>query len=78
MSLKTLDSFNVESMNNSLRPSIDLICVIDKSGSMKGEKMFLVKDTLKYLVELLNEKDRISIVEFEAVANRILPLVSVS
>lgn len=45
---------------------------------MKGEKMFLVKDTLKYLVELLNERDRISIVEFEAVANRILPLVAVS
>jgi len=52
--------------------------VIDKSGSMKGEKMFIVKNTLRYLVELLNEKDRIAIVEFEYVANRILPLVAVS
>jgi len=40
--------------------------------------MFIVKNTLKYLVELLNEKDRIAIVEFEFVANRILPLVAVS
>ena len=45
---------------------------------MKGEKMFIVKNTLKYLVELLNEKDRIAIVEFEFVANRILPLVAVN
>ena len=45
---------------------------------MKGEKMFLVKDTLKYLVQLLNDRDRIAIIEFENVANRILPLVTVS
>jgi Mg-chelatase subunit ChlD len=44
------------------RPSIDLICVIDKSGSMSGEKMKQVKETLLYLLELLNENDRIMLV----------------
>lgn len=62
----------------SVRPSIDLICVIDKSGSMKGMKMELVKSTLKYLTELLNENDRISLVEFESEAKRISPLMSCS
>ncbi len=47
----------------SSRPSIDLICVIDKSGSMNLDlKMHYVENTLIYLLELLKENDRISIV----------------
>jgi Mg-chelatase subunit ChlD len=32
------------------RTSVDLICVIDNSGSMSGHKIQLVKDTLKFLL----------------------------
>ena len=34
----------------SKRPSLDIVAVIDKSGSMKGEKLFLVKKSLAHLV----------------------------
>jgi hypothetical protein len=36
------------------RLPFDLICVLDKSGSMAGEKIKLVKDTLKFLLEELD------------------------
>jgi Mg-chelatase subunit ChlD len=47
-----------------MRPGIDLICVIDVSYSMNGKKLALVKETLLYLLELLNESDRLSLVSF--------------
>ncbi len=37
------------------RGGVDLICVIDKSGSMSGEKIELVKKTLIQLGEFLGE-----------------------
>lgn len=36
-----------------LRFPIDLVCVIDTSGSMDGEPLDLVKETLLFLVDLL-------------------------
>lgn len=47
------------------RPPIDLVCVIDRSGSMSGEKIKLVKDSLKYLVSILEPSDRLALVTFE-------------
>jgi uncharacterized protein YegL len=46
------------------RVPIDLVCVVDQSGSMGGEKMNLLKETLVYITEQLNEFDRLSIVSF--------------
>ena len=47
------------------RVSADLICVIDISGSMQGEKIKLVKESLKILVDMMEEKDRIALVLFD-------------
>jgi len=47
------------------RVSADLICVIDISGSMCGEKISLVKESLKILVDMMDPKDRIALVLFE-------------
>lgn len=44
---------------------MDLICVIDDSGSMKGKKAQLVRKSLKYLLKIMNEDDRISLVKFD-------------
>lgn len=35
------------------RNGIDLICLIDHSGSMMGEKIFLVQRTLSNMLEFL-------------------------
>jgi len=47
------------------RPPIDLVCVIDRSGSMSGEKIKLVKDSLNYLVSILEQNDRLALVVFD-------------
>ncbi|CAB3982076.1 Hypothetical predicted protein [Paramuricea clavata] len=49
----------------SKRPTLDIVAVIDRSGSMKGEKLFLVKKSLKFLVQNLLEKDRLSVVTYD-------------
>jgi len=55
---------------------MDLMCVIDVSGSMKGDKINQVKASLKLLTNFLNESDRISIVIFNSNAERILKFTS--
>ena len=56
------------------RTSVDLICVIDNSGSMSGEKIELVKDTMRFLLETLTPSDRLSIITFNSYATRVCEL----
>ncbi|CAF3706122.1 unnamed protein product [Rotaria sp. Silwood1] len=47
---------------------IDLVCVVDQSGSMSGDKIALLKQTLIYIVEKMNELDRLAIISFNTTA----------
>ena len=47
----------------------DLICVIDISGSMSGNKIELVKKSLKILAKMMDENDRLALVLFESDAS---------
>ena len=47
----------------------DLICVIDISGSMFGEKLALLKKSLIILLKMMDEKDRLALVLFSDDAN---------
>lgn len=60
------------------RPPIDLIPCVDRSGSMGGRKMALMKHTLKMLIARagLNAADRLGIVSFDNHVKEELPLVS--
>ncbi|MFN9973740.1 MAG: VWA domain-containing protein, partial [Phycisphaerae bacterium] len=49
-------------------PALAMMLVIDKSGSMGGEKIELAKDAAKAAVELLAEKDQIGITSFDGAA----------
>ena len=51
---------------NDKKCNVDLICVIDVSGSMFGEKIDLVKESLKILLSFLDEKDRLCLILFES------------
>jgi Mg-chelatase subunit ChlD len=57
------------------RSPIDLVCVIDISGSMSGEKIALVRQTLMSLLEVLSERDRLCLVQFDDRAERLTPLL---
>lgn len=61
-------SSNNEASSTSSRVPMDLVCVVDQSGSMNGAKMILLKETLVYITEQLNEFDRLSIVSFHTQA----------
>jgi uncharacterized protein YegL len=53
---------------------IDLVFVVDTSGSMAGEKLGVVQATLKFVVSQLRPNDRICIVHFSETAGRMTPL----
>ena len=50
---------------NEKKCNADLICVIDISGSMYGPKIEQVKQSLKILIELMDEKERICLILFD-------------
>src|SRR2546421_11969980 len=48
------------------KPSLAMVLVIDKSGSMGGVKMEMAKDAAKAAVELLGPKDKVGVIAFDA------------
>lgn len=62
------------------RPPVDLVACIDKSGSMHGSKMSLMKQTLELLVTRsgFGSEDRLAIVTFDATVSVELPLSPMS
>ncbi len=47
------------------KPSLAMILVIDKSGSMGGEKIELAKEAAKSAIELLGPSDKVGVIAFE-------------
>ena len=65
--------------NEGTRVPLDIVCVLDASISMEEyDKLTLLQNTLKYIVDLLREDDRISIVRFSTKATRVTPLQRVT
>ncbi|KAG5228158.1 E3 ubiquitin-protein ligase [Salix suchowensis] len=63
-------------LDNSLphhRAPIDIVTVLDVSGSM-ASKLILLKRAVKFILQNLGPSDRLSIVTFSSSARRILPL----
>eukprot|EP00249_Psilotum_nudum_P011158 c22998_g2_i1 orf=358-2715(+) len=72
---KILDSINpLQPKNVDCRVPIDLVTVLDVSGSMAGTKLALVKQAMAFVIGNLSSADRLSIVAFSSSAKRILPL----
>ena len=44
-------SFKAPFHETTSRASVDIVAVIDKSGSMKGEKLKLVQETLHFVID---------------------------
>lgn len=47
---------------------LDLVCVLDNSGSMSGSKLASLKEAMKFVVSCLTAQDRLSIVYFNSYA----------
>lgn len=57
------------------RSPVDLVCVLDVSGSMSGSKVQLLKDAMGFVVSELGDGDRLSITSFNCTAHRRCPLL---
>ncbi len=56
------------------RPATNLVFLVDVSGSMQSpERLPLVKQTLRLLVDQLGERDRVSLVVYAGAAGLVLP-----
>ncbi|KAJ1551031.1 hypothetical protein HK096_003566 [Nowakowskiella sp. JEL0078] len=65
--------------NSETTQGMDLIGVVDISGSMAGSKLNFVKTTLKYAVnQLTHPRDRVCIIGFDTTADLISPFVTVN
>ncbi|CAG8771083.1 36_t:CDS:1, partial [Ambispora leptoticha] len=57
---------------------VDIVLVLDVSGSMTGDKINLLKESLRFIVSVLSPKDRLSLVTFNTSATHITPLLLVN
>ncbi|MCL7031369.1 hypothetical protein MKW94_001805 [Papaver nudicaule] len=56
------------------RLGVDLVTILDISGSMRGPRLFKMKLAMQFLVQKLSITDRLSIVTFNRRAEKICPL----
>ncbi|XP_015874446.2 E3 ubiquitin-protein ligase WAV3 isoform X1 [Ziziphus jujuba] len=56
------------------RASVDLVTVLDVSGSMAGTKLALLKRAMSFVVQNLGPSDRLSVIAFSSTARRLFPL----
>ena len=56
------------------RPPLDVVCVIDRSGSMGGEPLDAVKSAVAHLLRLAGPDDRIGVVAFDDTVELVLAL----
>ncbi|KAF8704162.1 hypothetical protein HU200_031657 [Digitaria exilis] len=69
---------NESSVRSSSRAPVDLITVLDVSGSMAGTKLALLKQAMDFVVQHLRPSDRLSVIAFSSTAQRLFPLRQMS
>lgn len=53
-----------DSDTSSQKNSMDVVCVLDVSGSMNGYKLAYLKKAVEFVIDTLGERDRLSLVSF--------------
>ncbi|KAM0833788.1 hypothetical protein ACQ4PT_064054 [Festuca glaucescens] len=56
------------------RAPLDLVTVLDVSGSMSGHKLALLKQAMRFVIDNLGPADRLSVVSFSSEARRVTRL----
>lgn len=58
----------------SSRAPVDLVTIVDTSGSMAGTKLALLKRAMGFVIQTLGPADRLSVIAFSGAARRLFPL----
>ena len=64
--------------DQSIRPQLNLALVLDRSGSMSGDKLDYVKQAAKHVLDLLQETDRVALVDYDDEINLLSPSTAVT
>lgn len=65
---------NANLLDPSRRAPVDLVTVLDVSGSMTGAKLTMLKRAMRLVISSLGASDRLAVVAFSATPKRVLPL----
>lgn len=60
------------------RAPVDLVTVLDISGSMSGTKLALLKRAMGFVIQNLGPNDRLAVIAFSSSARRLFPLCRMS
>nr|GMD37047.1 E3 ubiquitin-protein ligase WAV3-like [Ipomoea batatas] len=69
---------DVVQVTQSPRAPIDLVTVLDISGSMAGTKLTLLKRAMGFVIQNLGPNDRLAVIAFSSTACRLFPLLRMS
>ncbi|KAJ7970448.1 Zinc finger (C3HC4-type RING finger) family protein [Quillaja saponaria] len=81
--LKAAATFSTQNLRNHTslphvsqtpRAPVDLVTVLDISGSMAGTKLALLKRAMGFVIQNLGSNDRLSVIAFSSTARRLFPL----
>ncbi|XP_050384774.1 E3 ubiquitin-protein ligase WAV3-like isoform X1 [Argentina anserina] len=68
------DQSSLSQFSQNCRAPVDLVTVLDISGSMAGTKLALLKRAMGFVIQNLGSNDRLSVVAFSSTARRLFPL----
>jgi len=63
---------------NALRAAVDIVCILDTSGSMSGDRISLLRKSVRRLVRGVNSRDRLALIEFNSVSRVLLNFTTMS
>ncbi|GBG34957.1 Inter-alpha-trypsin inhibitor heavy chain H3 [Hondaea fermentalgiana] len=78
VAMLTLSAAQIGEDHEKARGGLDLVVVLDKSGSMTGAKLRLCKETCKLLTRELGSNDRLGIIVFDHSVSTALPMTKLS
>ena len=67
----------LDTSDQSARP-LDVAVVLDRSGSMQGEKLHYAKQAAAHLVDMLSEKDRAAVVMYDSDIDVVFPCMQMT
>lgn len=74
----TVTAKDIPCDDDSRRAPVDIIVALDTSGSMRGEKLMLCKETLKLLLRELGPNDRFGLITFGSTAIVQIPVRNIT
>lgn len=63
-----LVSLHAPALEDTKRAPVSVTLVLDRSGSMAGSKLTLVKETCKFLLQQLGARDSVGVVSYDSQA----------